>query len=79
MRRNCSYSYCNRNQWKCTWKAWSEAGISSDGMRFGTVGGAGLERKVETSLEELLSQKISQIKVRLSHLCYIKMGRIRNY
>lgn len=38
-------------------KPGAKLAISSCGERFGTVGGAGLERKVESGLEELLSQK----------------------
>ena len=56
-------------------KPGAKLAFSSDGMRFGTVGGAGLERKVETSLEELLSQKDFSNKGKIESFMLHKDGK----
>ncbi len=56
-------------------KPGAKLAFSSDGMRFGTVGGAGLERKVETSLEELLSRKDFSNKGKIESFMLHKDGK----
>ena len=56
-------------------KPGAKLAFSSDGDRFGTVGGAGLERKVEDSLEGLLSQKDFSDKGKIESFMLHKDGK----
>ena len=56
-------------------KPGAKLAISSSGEKHGTVGGAGLERKVESSLDELLSQKNFSKKGKIEVFMLHKDGR----